>query len=74
MNDEIRIKVMKKLAKDYPEEMEIYRRWERCIEMYTVGYHSVPRSIDKILGKIGLEQHFDKKLIFLSSSFSKKML
>ena len=57
MNDEIRIKVMKKLDGDYPGEMEIYRRWERCIEMYTVGYHSVPRSIDKILEKIDLEQH-----------------
>ena len=66
MNDEIRIKVMKKLDNNYPSEMEIYRRWERCIDMYSSGFWSVPRSIEKILEKIDLEQHSSDDFIAAS--------
>lgn len=62
MNNEIKKKAMDKLSQDYPGEIEIFRRWERCIEMYTSGYCSIPESIEKILEKIGLEQHFNEKL------------
>lgn len=59
MNEEIKKKAMAKLDKLYPEEMTIYKRWERCIDMYTAGFHNVPESVEKLLEKIDFDNHFD---------------
>ena len=49
MNDEIKKSAMKILEKQCPDELEIYNRWERCIEMYAKGFRSVPQPMSELI-------------------------
>ena len=49
MNDEIKKSAMKILEKQCPDELEIYNRWERCIEMYAKGFRSVPHPMSELI-------------------------
>ena len=49
MNDEIKKNAMKILKKQCPDELEIYKRWERCIGIYAAGFRGVPQSMEEIL-------------------------
>lgn len=49
MNDEIKKNAMKILKKQCPDELEIYKRWERCIEIYAKGFRSVPQPMSELI-------------------------
>ena len=49
MNDEIKKNALKILEKQCPDELEIYTRWERCIEMYSKGFRSVPQPMNELV-------------------------
>lgn len=36
------------LSKSAPHELEIYNRWQECIDFYVAGYHSAIKHIDSI--------------------------
>ena len=37
------------MEKECPDEVTMYNRWERCIEMYTDGFRSVPQTLEEVL-------------------------
>ena len=49
MNEEVKKNAMKILKKQCPDELEIYKRWERCIEMYDKGFRSVPQPMSELV-------------------------
>ena len=49
MNNEIKQQALKILEKQCPDELEIYNRWERCIDMYTSGFWSVPQPMSELI-------------------------
>ena len=49
MNEEIKQRALELLEKQCPDELEIYNRWERCIEMYAAGFRSVPQPMSKLV-------------------------
>lgn len=49
MNEEIKKNALKILEKQCPDELEIYNRWERCIEMYAKGFRSVPQPMSELI-------------------------
>ena len=49
MNDEIKKHALEILEKQCPDELEIYNRWERCIEMYAKGFRSVPQPMSELI-------------------------
>lgn len=49
MNDEIKQRALKLLEEQCPDELEIYNRWERCIEMYAKGFRSVPQPMSELI-------------------------
>ncbi len=49
MNDEIKKNALKILEKQCPDELEVYTRWERCIEMYGKGFRSVPQPMNELV-------------------------
>lgn len=55
MNDEIKEKALEKLNELYPDEISIYRRWERCIKMYRSGFWAIPNSIEAALKEFDID-------------------
>lgn len=49
MNDEIKQRALKLLEEQCPDELEIYNRWERCIEMYSKGFRSIPQPMSELI-------------------------
>lgn len=49
MHKEIKKQALELLEKQCPDEVTIYTRWERCIEMYIAGFRSVPQTMEEIL-------------------------
>ena len=49
MNNEIKHQALKILESQCPDELEIYNRWERCINMYIAGFQSVPQSLEETI-------------------------
>ena len=49
MYKEIKEQALKLLEKECPDEVTIYNRWERCIEMYIAGFRSVPQTLEEVL-------------------------
>lgn len=49
MYKEIEEQALKLLEKEYPDEVTIYNRWERCIKMYVAGFRSVPQTMEEVL-------------------------
>lgn len=49
MNEEIKQRALELLEKQCPDELEIYNRWERCVEMYAKGFRSVPQPMSELI-------------------------
>ena len=49
MTDEIRKKAIEKSREFYPEETEIFERWEKCIEIYNAGFWNTPYNFNEII-------------------------
>lgn len=49
MTDEIRKKAIEKSREFYPEETEIFERWEKCIEIYNSGFWNTPYNFNEII-------------------------
>ena len=49
MTDEIRKKAIEKSRELYPEETEIFERWEKHIEIYNAGFWSIPYNFNEII-------------------------
>lgn len=49
MYKEIEKQALELLEKQCPDEVKIYTRWERCIEMYIAGFRSVPQTLEEVL-------------------------
>lgn len=50
MTDEIRKKAIEKSRELYPEEIEIFERWEKQINIYNAGFWSIPYNFNEIIG------------------------
>ena len=49
MTDEIRKKAIEKSREIYPEETEIFERWEKHIKIYNAGFWSIPYNFNEII-------------------------
>ena len=49
MNSEIKRRALELLEKQCLDELEIYNRWERCVEMYAKGFRSVPQPMSELI-------------------------
>lgn len=56
---EIEKQALELLEKEYPEEVKIYTRWERCIKMYTNGFRNVPQTMEGIIDWFNSGSPFD---------------
>lgn len=60
MTDEIRKKAIEKSRELYPEETEIFERWEKHIAIYNAGFWNIPYNFNEIIEFWNTEDPFTR--------------